>query len=665
MIAVSPLTVAQVQLQFAPTGASYARVVSLPNGDSLLVGSAQVNSDLGLYNAPLAHWQMALASLGPVAFQSYPADVRPRLGGSGNDIPSAAAVDASGNIWIVGETDSDDFDLVNPIVAQKIPYRAAAFVVELDPTGNNLLFSTYLAGQQQSILPYFATRATAIAVDNAGNVYVGGTTDEPDFPTTAGAFPGGKPGADQFGDTTYFSFLVKISPACKLVYSTLLTTGSPDCIGSQCIGYGSGYGGVSSIAPAAGGAAIVAGIQSGSFNPGNAYVSSVAPDASKLLWTFLPNSYQAILSVAMTQDSNGNLDLFGRYASVLPYPGAAYATAVDPGLFAAKLKPDGSALLYSVDLGRSPDSSATGIVVDASGNPWLAGTSSSPQFPSLSGVADLGSDFTVRLDGASGTPQALFRFPRGVVSAPPALDATGDLLLPGAQGSLLTLPPSYAFHSPAIVAFANAASYALNTGLYPGALLTLYGFDLAAQSVQVTVNGTPAPILFAGANQINIQVPFENFNDPAVNIQIASPSGSLALQLPSQETIGLFTIDGSHAAALNQDGTVNSLSNPAAAGSIVSLFGTGAQMPSDLVAGAVATSAVPLNPQTQGAFSMAGSIGTIVYIGAAPGLINGVFQVNVQLPAGSSEPSVQALALVDTTPFEQTLTSNSVQVWVQ
>ena len=167
MIAVSPLTVAQVQLQFAPTGASYARVVSLPNGDSLLVGSAQVNSDLGLYNAPLAHWQMALASLGPVAFQSYPADVRPRLGGSGNDIPSAAAVDASGNIWIVGETDSDDFDLVNPIVAQKIPYRAAAFVVELDPTGNNLLFSTYLAGQQQSILPYFATRATAIAVDNA------------------------------------------------------------------------------------------------------------------------------------------------------------------------------------------------------------------------------------------------------------------------------------------------------------------------------------------------------------------------------------------------------------------------------------------------------------------------------------------------------------------
>ena len=61
-------------------------------------------------------------------------------------MPQAAAVDPSGNVWIAGNTDSDDFNLVNPIVVQKVPYRTAGFVIELDPTGNNLLFATLSGG---------------------------------------------------------------------------------------------------------------------------------------------------------------------------------------------------------------------------------------------------------------------------------------------------------------------------------------------------------------------------------------------------------------------------------------------------------------------------------------------------------------------------------------
>ena len=55
--------------------------------------------------------------------------------GSGNKAPAAAALDPKGNIWIVGSTDSDDFNLVNPIVSAKVPYRTAGFVIELDIAG--------------------------------------------------------------------------------------------------------------------------------------------------------------------------------------------------------------------------------------------------------------------------------------------------------------------------------------------------------------------------------------------------------------------------------------------------------------------------------------------------------------------------------------------------
>jgi hypothetical protein len=78
-----------------------------------------------------------------------------------------------------------------------------------------------------------------MAIDAAGNAYVGGSTNETDFPTTPGAFmtKGGIVGASSFGDVFYYSFAVKISPAGKLVFSTLLGTGADGCNGgSACIG---------------------------------------------------------------------------------------------------------------------------------------------------------------------------------------------------------------------------------------------------------------------------------------------------------------------------------------------------------------------------------------------------------------------------------------------
>ena len=680
------LAVGQPRLQFAfpayqvaNSTYSYSRIVRLPNGDTLFIGSTTISSVIGLSTTSTQHSQIALAAVGPASFQNgEPPDVLPVLGGSGNDVPRAAAVDPSGNIWIAGNTDSDDFNLVNPIVSQKVPYRTAGFVLELDPTGTKLLFATYLAGQQRSSLPfcvcYYASEIAALVIDGAGNVYVGGSTDEADFPTTPGAFmtKADPVGPDAFGDTFIYSFLVKISPAGKLAYGTFLGTGASDCSGgSSCIGHQSTSAGVSSMAVDGAGNLTAAGVAGGSYNLGSGYVSRLSADGSKLLWSVpAGGNYAGVTTLVMAQDSVGNADLLGRYVTAILEPGLP-PEAGTPGLFAAKLSSDGSSVIYSTELGLSADASATGIVVDTSGNAYLAGTSSSAQFPVLAAVPYLGANFVLRLDPSGAMPQTLFRFPLGTVSMPPALDAVGQLLLAGSTGSLLTLPPSYAFNTPAIVGFANAASFALNIGMAPGELVSLFGFDLdgSPQNVQVLIGGTPATVLYAGPNQINVQVPFETLSEtPSVSaprqVQVVVPSGSVPVSdVPLAQSIGIFTSDGVHAAALNQDGSVNSASNPAARGTIVTLFGTGAIWPLGIQDGAIATAALPLD-QEQNQFEIVDGTGTpenILYAGTAPSLIYGVFQLNVQLTPDVVLPlTLRASAAPGFGPVA--LTSNAVQI---
>jgi uncharacterized protein (TIGR03437 family) len=456
--------------------------------------------------------------------------------------------------------------------------------------------------------------------------------------------------------------VVKISTAGKLVYGTFLGSGQSSCVGgSSCLSQESTSADVESLAVDSTGAVTAAGVEGGAYSVESGYVSHLSPDGSKLPWSATVGaSYGAIDTLTMAQDSNGNVDLLGRYAPVLAHPENLPPVLGTPGLFAAKLSSGGSTVLYSTDLGQSTDAKAAGLAVDASGNAYLAGTSSSPQFPTLAGVPDLGADFVLRLDASGAKPQTLFRFPLGVVAAPPAFDTSGRLLLLSSPGGLLSLPPGYAFNTPAIVAFANAASFALDTGLSAGEIVSLFGFGLSSPdgNVQVLIGGTPAPVFYAGPTQINIQVPFELNSSTASTVQVVLPSGSVSADdAPVAQSIGIFTTDGVHAAALNQDGSVNSASNPAVAGSIVSLFGTGANGAiGNAQDGAIASSAIPLD---QGAFELVDSKGTfasILYAGTAPGLSYGVFQVNAQLPPDFAPPF---------TLRSNTISSNPAQIYLK
>jgi len=599
---------------------------------------------------------IALIGIGPVSLQNDLPYNLPILGGSGNDIPQSTAVDPVGNIWIAGTTDSDDFHLVNPIVATKIPYRTAGFVIELDPTATKLLFATFLGGQTPTAYnsPTPSSSASTLTTDKNGNVFVGGSTSESDFPTTPGAFAAGGPRTTGFGDVNSYSYLMKISAAGKLAFSALLGTSKVGCSGgSRCIGHESTSATVSSLAIDPAGNPIVTGISD------SAYVFQVAPNGSAIFSsTTVGSDYGLATAVKMAQDARGNLYFLGRYLPInTTFPELTYGT---PGLFVAKLTQSFSSG-QTIDLGKSADASVTGVSVDASGNAYFAGTHSALNAPALSGAPSLGGDFLLQWSAIEAKPAILARLPKGTVVAPPAFDGSSQLLVLGAHSSLLTLAPTPSA-SPGIVSFANSASFEVNTGAFPGALITLFGVNLpdSSRDVQVLVDGVSAPVLYSGPNQINFQVPFEASQ---MRVQVTLLSGTFSFDIPNSRSIGLFTTDGVHAAAINQDGTVNSASNPAGSQTIVSLFGTGASWMPGMQTGAVAPSPKRLENNFEVVAGTA-TLAPVLYAGAAPGQSNGVFQVNIQLPSTRFDTlKLQATGLSGF--LTDILTSNAVQIYVK
>ena len=110
------------------------------------------------------------------------------LGGSEIEFAGSIVVDSSLNAYVTGETTSDDFPVVNAVQAANAAIGSAeAFVAKLNPSGNALVYSTYLGG-------FASEHGNGIAIDLQGNAYITGLAGA-DFPTTQGAFQSSFPGA--------------------------------------------------------------------------------------------------------------------------------------------------------------------------------------------------------------------------------------------------------------------------------------------------------------------------------------------------------------------------------------------------------------------------------------------------------------------------------------
>jgi len=587
------------------------------------------------------------------------------FGGKGSDNGWAIAVDPSGNIWVGGTTYSDDFPLRDALqTAIGLPGQSG-FLVKLAPDGT-VIYSSYFGG----IMGF--SSVSAVATDPSGNVYVTGSTESSDFPTT----PGLPAGMVTTGGAyeVYGAFITKLdTTGLHIVYSALLAGSTLDCTGSSCLQMARITAGVG-IAIDGTGNALVAGntnITDLPVTPGGipglqAFVAKINAAGNELVYlTYLGvgedvvagyGPIQTILATAIAADAAGNAYLTGSTNDpAFPATPGAYQTSFSGtpaqslvDAFAVKLNPAGT-LVWATFLGDSvSDSSANSISLDSSGDVWLTGISYGAGFPLVPPVpTTLGEgNFLAELSANGSALLYSAQFPG--VGESVAVDPSGVVHVADDMDLVSTITPGQPFAS----RISGIASAAPNQGQFsghvaPGEVISIFGFGLGPATpvtatpqkgffptslggVQVLVNGAAIPLLYVSPSQINAEIPAPLSDMDSGVIQVINN----AAMLPDFRIWVAASDFGIFLGAINQDGAVNSPSNPAKAGSIVSVWATGFGNAAGPVDGAVAT--VANNRCGSCTISVGGSAPeTVVYAGAAPGLIDGVMQINFVVPAQS------------------------------
>jgi uncharacterized protein (TIGR03437 family) len=214
----------------------------------------------------------------------------------------------------------------------------------------------------------------------------------------------------------------------------------------------------------------------------------------------------------------------------------------------------------------------------------------------------------------------------------------------------------------------NAASY-VGGMVSPGEIVTIFGsfpgpatlislqlntqgyVSTSLSGMEVLFDGVQAPMIYASAGQVSCVVPYEVSGETATQVQVSYQgqlSNSVAEPVASVAP-GVFTVSASGSgpgAIVNQDGTVNSASNPAALGSIVLVYATGEGQTNP--AGVDGQPDAPPLPQpiTQPVTATVGGVAASVeYAGGVSGLVAGVLQVNVQIPQGISTGNAVPIVL--------------------
>jgi uncharacterized protein (TIGR03437 family) len=162
----------------------------------------------------------------------------------------------------------------------------------------------------------------------------------------------------------------------------------------------------------------------------------------------------------------------------------------------------------------------------------------------------------------------------------------------------------------------NAADFKFAGGIAPLSLVSIFAPDIGSTgSVRVTFDEQQGVVTAVAADQVNVAVPAAIAGRESVTVRVQGngwlSNARLYAVIPSNPA--LFSFDGHMAAALNQNYTVNSVNNPAARGSFVMLYATGAA-------------------QTPVRVRLAGREVPVHYAGQAPGMVDGVQQINIEIP---------------------------------
>ncbi|MGA9751411.1 MAG: PKD domain-containing protein [Acidobacteriota bacterium] len=292
------------------------------------------------------------------------------IGGTLNDEATAIALDGAGDAVITGVTYSANWPTHLPLQAA-LSGPNDAFVAKLNPAGTALIYSTYLGGSASDT-------AMSLALDGSGAAYVTGFTSSSDFPTV-GAFQPATGGSSD-------AFVTKIAPSgTSLVYSTFLG--------------GSGVDGGFHVAVDGAGAAFIAGVTTSTNFPlaspfqatsagggGDAFVAKLSPSGAGLIYSTYLGGSGTDFAQSVALDSLGSATIVG-YTTSTNFPTLAPIQVALSGTYDAfitRINPAGSGLVYSTYLGGTGDDTAYAVALDSAGATYVAGTTSSTNFPTLS-----------------------------------------------------------------------------------------------------------------------------------------------------------------------------------------------------------------------------------------------------------------------------------------
>jgi uncharacterized protein (TIGR03437 family) len=240
----------------------------------------------------------------------------------------------------------------------------------------------------------------------------------------------------------------------------------------------------------------------------------------------------------------------------------------------------------------------------------------------------------------------------------------------GAQSLSTTLILAPLAGGVSTAAIVNGANYA-NGPVAPGEIVSVLGSGIGPSEgaglqlesgkvatdlarARVLFDGVAAPMLYAGGDQVNTVVPYGVAGHASTQVQVeylGVQSKAVVVAITTASP-GIFSRDASGAgqgAILNQDGSANSAANPAASGSVVMIYATGAGQVSPRSAdGSITGTGILPKPLGKVAVWIGGAQAEVQYAGAAPELVAGMLQVNARIPAGiAAGPSVPLLLTVD------------------
>jgi hypothetical protein len=299
------------------------------------------------------------------------------LGGSDDEAGNAVAVDAAGNAWITGATESANFPALNPL--QQADFSAGfqeTFATKLGPSGQ-IQFSSYLGVESND-------QGNDIALDPQGNAYITGQ---------AGA---------QFGPEVFVRKLA--ADGSQQIYQGFF--------GAAERGFDKGSSGQAIAVDAAGNAYITGRTNSIVFpvvdplqaacsdsdeidcTGDDAFVAKLNPAGTDLLYSTYLGGSSAGSQIGgggdegqdIAVDQLGNIYVAGQtFASDFPVKNAAQPNKSGADnfsdAFVVKLTAQGDQLIYATYLGGEDWEETHGLAIDAEGNAYVAGMTSSPDFP--------------------------------------------------------------------------------------------------------------------------------------------------------------------------------------------------------------------------------------------------------------------------------------------